>query len=244
MPAQFNRLHPPSLRDTCTHEILGKILSGELQPGDKLPSERDLSEMLGVSRTIVNQALSELDSMGFVDAQPRKAAVVCDFKKSPTPQSLAVVMSYQSSQLDETLFVDMMGFHLLLEMGSARLACEHIFPETLEEMRQLLDGIEVANDPIDLIYQFHYHLTRASGNTIYAMFFRACEPLTKALIRQHVQLRAADTLETNAHRRALVDAIATNQPDLAVRLIREILIQHIPLLEEKFSKYEPQTGRS
>lgn len=237
MAPQFNRLHAPSLKDTCAHEILAKILSGELQPGDKLPSERELSEMLGVSRVIVNQALGQLSSMGFVDAQPRKAAVVCDFKKYPTPQSLAVVMSYQSSQLDETLFVDMMGFHLLLEMGSARLACEHIFPETLAEMYRLLDGIDQSEDPINLVYQLHYQLTRASGNTIYAMFFRACEPLTKALIRQHLQLRARDAAETNAQRRALVDAIAANQPDQAVRLIRELLIRHIPLLEEKFDKY-------
>ena len=119
----FTRLNTPTLKQNCTQAIMSKIISGELKPGDRLPPERELAEMMGISRSSVNQSVLELESMGFLNIQPRRGTVVRDYRKYPTPQSLAAIMSYDSVELDHSIFSDMMDFRRLVEMECARLAC-------------------------------------------------------------------------------------------------------------------------
>lgn len=107
----FTRLNTPTLKQNCTQAIMSKIISGELKPGDRLPPERELAEMMGISRSSVNQSVLELESMGFLNIQPRRGTVVRDYRKYPTPQSLAAIMSYDSVELDHSIFSDMMDFY-------------------------------------------------------------------------------------------------------------------------------------
>ena len=58
----FTRLNTPTLKQNCTQAIMSKIISGELKPGDRLPPERELAEMMGISRSSVNQSVLELET--------------------------------------------------------------------------------------------------------------------------------------------------------------------------------------
>ena len=82
-----------SVAETIYQRILAKILSGELRPGDWLPPERELAELMGVSRSSLHNALVRLESSGFVSVEARRGTVVADYRKHPTPQSLSAVMS-------------------------------------------------------------------------------------------------------------------------------------------------------
>ena len=75
----FTRLNTPTLKQNCTQAIMSKIISDELKPGDRLPPERELAEMMGISRSSVNQSVLELESMGFLNIQPRRGTVVRDY---------------------------------------------------------------------------------------------------------------------------------------------------------------------
>lgn len=231
----FSKLNPPTLKEVCTQAILGKILSGELRPGDRLPSERDLAEMLGISRSSVNQSILELESRGFLAIQPRRGTVVCDYRKHPTPQSLAALMSYDSVDLDRSIFFDMMAFRLLIESECARLACTNIYDSTRAEMEGLVDALERGGDPAEQLYRFHYCLTQASGNGVYSMLFRAFEPVLRTLIHQHYTVRAQDVPEAVRAHRALLDAIRDGDEARAVELVREILSQGIAVLASRYA---------
>ena len=63
---RFERLGSSSLIDNIRATLLGKILSGELRPGDWLPAERDMSEQMGVSRSSLHHAVLQLESQGFL----------------------------------------------------------------------------------------------------------------------------------------------------------------------------------
>ena len=230
----FTRLNTPTLKQNCTQAIMSKIISGELKPGDRLPPERELAEMMGISRSSVNQSVLELESMGFLNIQPRRGTVVRDYRKYPTPQSLAAIMSYDSVELDHSMFSDMMDFRRLVEMECARLACDNIYDNTYAEMEGCIDALEQGGDPEEQVYQFHYRLTQASGNGIYSMFFRAFEPVIRALIKQHYSVKAGDVQESaRLHRRLLV-AIKAKDEQQAVSLTREILSQGVAVLEERY----------
>lgn len=190
--------------------------------------------MLGISRSSVNQSILELESRGFLQILPRRGTIVCDYRKHPTPQSLAALMSYGSVELDESIFSDMMAFRILIETECARLACTNIYDTTLAEMAADIDSLERGGDASEQLYAFHYRLTQASGNGVYSMLFRAFEPVIRALIAQHYSVRTEDVPEAVRAHRALLAALREKDEAAAVAHIRAILTQGISVLAERY----------
>lgn len=137
-------------------------------------------------------------------------------------------------ELDHSIFSDMMDFRRLVEMECARLACENIYDSTYAEMEGCIDALEQGDDPEEQVYQFHYRLTQASGNGIYSMFFRAFEPVIRALIKQHYSVKAGDVQASARLHRRLLAAIKAKDEQQAVSLTREILSQGVAVLEERY----------
>ena len=137
-------------------------------------------------------------------------------------------------ELDHSIFSDMMDFRRLVEMECARLACDNIYDSTYAEMEGCIDALEQGGDPEEQVYQFHYRLTQASGNGIYSMFFRAFEPVIRALIKQHYSVKAGDVQESARLHRRLLAAIKAKDEQQAVSLTREILSQGVAVLEERY----------
>ena len=233
--AAFGKISAPSLKEICVQEILTKILSGELKPGDRLPPERELAEAMGISRSSVNHGIMELETMGFLSITPRRGTVVNDYRTHPTPQSLAAVMRYSSVQMEHSLFSDLMDTRLLIEVESAKLACQNIYDTTLERMRKLVDELaQEPEDPTEILYRFHYLLTAASGNTVYAMIYRGFETVLCTLIRQHYSMRSEDIKETAQLHGQLLDAIIRKDEQAAQDLARQILMQGITVLRRRY----------
>ena len=137
--------------------------------------------------------------------------------------------------MDRALFSDLMDTRLLIESECARLACRNIYDTTLEKMQHMVD--ELAAEPIDpteILYQYHYRLVQASGNTIYSMIYRGFETVLRNLIRQHYSMRAKDIREAAQLHQQLLDAIVQKDEDAAEQTARRILTQGISALEEKY----------
>ena len=235
MEKLFNKLTQPSLKDMCVQALLEKILSGDLKVGDWLPPERELAEQMGISRSSVNQAILQLSSLGFLEIVPRRGTMVRDYRKQPTPQSLAAVMNYGSSELDQELFGSLMAFRLMIESECARLACHNIYDTTFDEMSELVEQFAAGEgDPADKLYLFHYHLSQASGNIIYSMMFRAFEPLLRTLISRHYVLQVADIQSSAQMYRQLLDDIRRKDEEKAVTDVRAIVNRGIFVLQQRY----------
>ena len=91
---EFKELTTPSLMDLFIQELQRMILSGELKIGDRLPTERELSEKMKVSRAVVNGGLNQLADMGFIRIAPRKGAFVNDYVANGDIQVLTAIMKY------------------------------------------------------------------------------------------------------------------------------------------------------
>lgn len=233
--AHFTQIENSAIIESIVSQLTAKILSGELKPGDKLPTERALGEKFNVSRSSVHQAILKLEGQGLLSVVPRRGTVVSDYRKYPTPGSLAALMSYSSVELDISLFSDMMDTRLWLESECARRACTNIYGTTLAQMRALVKEMALPGaDVTDLIYKFHYTLTQASGNSIYAMIFRGFEPVLRALIRHHYNLQAVDIEESISLRYSLLAAIERKDEDAAASLARTIIEQGIDVLKRQY----------
>ena len=77
----FEQLYAPSLKELFVQKLQGMILSGELPVGEKLPSERELCQHMGVSRAVVNGGITELARQGFLEVRPRQGAFVADYRR-------------------------------------------------------------------------------------------------------------------------------------------------------------------
>lgn len=224
-----------SISSSIAAELLGKILSGELRPGLHLPTEREMAAEMGVSRSSVHQAIVELELQGFVSIVPRHGTIVNDFRKYPTPQSLGALMSSDSLELDRSLFDDMMDTRLWLESECARRACTHIFDSTIDEMQEISRRMVLPGaDLTELIYSFHYKLTQASGNSLYAMIFRGFEPVLRKMIAHHYSVRPEGIAVSAAMRLELIDCIRRKDENAAAECVCAIIRQGINVLEERY----------
>lgn len=233
----FERLSAVSIKESIADALLGKIISGELQPGDRLPAERDMAEQMGVSRSSLHHAVLQLETQGFLKIESRRGTVVADYRKYPTPQSLSALVGYGSEEINEPLFHDLMDARIWLESGCARRACRNIYESTLEEMQSIAERIETETDNLPgIIYRYHYLLTQASGNSVFSMMFRAFEPVITTLITRYYTMRNADIPAEAAMHLELLEYIRAGDEDAAAECVERMLRLGMDELGRRYRK--------
>ena len=105
------------------------ILSGELKEGQRLPSERDLSSALGISRGIINAGIVELSAKGLLKSVPRKGTFVSKFEEEGTIYALELLMNYADGEINKQLFLDMIEVKRQIESRCAYLAAKNHLEE-------------------------------------------------------------------------------------------------------------------
>lgn len=101
----FTQIVAPTLRELFLQQILEQIFSGELKPGDKLPTERELAETMGVSRSMVHLGIEDLERMGFISIIPRKGNYVIDFWKNGNLETLRGIAKYSRDKIDNNMLI-------------------------------------------------------------------------------------------------------------------------------------------
>ena len=136
----------------------------ELRPGDRLMSERELAERLGVSRTSVRQALTALEVMGLVDVRHGGGVFLARALDDVLP-SLATQLVHSHEQLPAVVEV-----REAIETQTARLAARRRSDEDLREMHEALARMEAAidsnGDPASADAEFHTAIVNAAGNPL------------------------------------------------------------------------------
>ena len=143
-----------------------QILSGQLQPGDKLPTESAVMELLGVSRTVVREAISRLQASGHVETRHGIGTFVL---QSPTTHNFRIA-EQDMATADDVIAV--LELRISLETEAAGLAAQRATPEQLTAMANALHGFATAihsqSDAVPSDYQFHMEVAKATGNRHFA----------------------------------------------------------------------------
>lgn len=109
------------------------ISSDNLQPDDRLPTEQDLCEQLGVSRTVVREAIKVLVATGLVYTRRGSGLYVAN-----KASSFAKTMLDALTPVDPTQVINLYEFRFTLELPAARLAAERITPQELRQLREVV----------------------------------------------------------------------------------------------------------
>jgi len=165
---------PASLAVQLADELRKLLESGELKPGDKLPSELDLMETYGVSRTVVREAISSLKAESLVSTQQGVGAFVI--------QTVPVVPFRVAREDLDTVkeLIDLLELRVSLESETAALAATRRTPKQLEALREALSEltfcIKSSQDHVEPDFRFHMEIARASNNHYFSDLFRYLGP--------------------------------------------------------------------
>ncbi len=214
-----------NLADEVIQRIRKEVASGRLAPGTRLPTEQKLMAAMGVSRTVVREAVAALRADGLVTTRQGSGAYVADVSRQPfriDPEGL--------SSIEDVLAV--MELRQAIEVEAAALAAERVTAKVLEPIARTLRAIEAAiakgEGAVNEDFDFHLAIAAGSGNPRFAELL---EFLGRHVIpRQSVRL-AVTTAEE--HSRYLVhiqrehgriyDAIRKGDPGDARRAMRNHL---------------------
>jgi DNA-binding FadR family transcriptional regulator len=207
-------------------QIENNILSGKWKIGEKIPTERELVEMYGASRTVVNAALSELAQKGFLNINPRQWTQVADYKKDGTLAVLISVMEYNGEDVDFGLLQSVLDARRLVETESARLAAENRKDEDIKRLEKICEKEKAAKtleERAKLDYSFHHALTLASGNIVYPLIINSFEPFAKKYLAAFYE-RLDDPQIINERHGEIVNSIKMGDAEKAERLVRKLLL--------------------
>lgn len=206
-------------------QIKGMIKSGDLQPGDRLPSERDLVEHLQVSRTSIREALSALQLIGLVESRHGEGNFIRAGLDLNFLEPLSVLFL-----LDRTPAAEVLQFRLLLEVESARLAATEAGPEQIAKIGAAVEYLERCQQDeeqsIRWDKELHYAIAEASGNRLLYNVVISISDLVDLSIedsRAKILMDPANRDTLHQQHKGVYAAIVAGKGDLAAQRMREHL---------------------
>lgn len=198
-----------SLPDRLSVDLERLILDGVLKAGDRLPSERQLGEELGVSRVSIRQALHELEARGLVDRRPGRGTIIL----APTASggagdALASLMNSGSNTTTELARI--MELRAVIEPPIAALAAARVTPRDVEQLRLLVEEMERETDLeryAELDRSFHHAISVYTHNPLFAQLTALIATEIAPSRRRSLQTPARRQASSVAHRR-IFEAIA------------------------------------
>lgn len=142
-----------------------QIIAGVYQPGDRLPSLRELGEMLGVGQSTVREAVGSLKTIGLVVIRQGEGTFVSRYE----PEELLSAFEMTKTVTKQDI-IDLLEVRKIIETGIVRLAAERRSDEDLDRIEEALQEMEDAleqqhlGDQAD--WNFHYALSRAAHNAM------------------------------------------------------------------------------
>jgi len=189
------------------------IETGGLQPGDRLPGERDLARSLGVSRPTVRSGLKALEAMGVVLSRPGAGTFIADGPPDLGREPLGLLAALHGFTPDE-----MFEARRVLEVGVAGLAAEHAAAENLTSMAEELSEMFAAlEDPRAFLLhdvRFHRALASGCGNRVLAALVEMVAAQFYEQRRQTVA-GARDLRESAEMHRRVFRAVRSKDPEAA-----------------------------
>ncbi|MEW6424471.1 MAG: FadR/GntR family transcriptional regulator [Bacillota bacterium] len=151
--------------EIIAEQIKNLIASGNLSPGDKLLSERELAEQLRVSRTSVREALCALDMAGLIEVRPGEGAFVRHAGTDTVIEPLSFAILLEKDRVRDILEV-----RLGLEVESAGLAAQRATEKELAKMeaalRQMEEDVQTGRSGEKADFDFHYAIAEAAHNQL------------------------------------------------------------------------------
>jgi GntR family transcriptional repressor for pyruvate dehydrogenase complex len=225
MESIFNGIENQKIYQKIVQQIRQLIENGQLKPGDRLPAERELAQLLGCSRASLREAFRVLESEGVLISKHGEGRFVQDIHP--------LVMSYRFDQVDllkQSAILSFLEAREALEPKIAELAAVRAREEHILRLQQVIDNMKVAlKDKENEVSQdsaFHLAMAEASQNFVFVTIMRT-NLTTIRQIRQATLIQVTRYEQSIAEHQAILEAIKKRDG----RLAAEMALRHIQNLK-------------
>ena len=228
------------LSDEVTKAIENMIIDNNLQPGDKLPSQAELSRSLNVGSRSIREAVRSLESRGLVETKQGKGVFVKNSNLDFFLETLKDNLAFQLPKEIKTL-IDLANIRMMVETVAIYNIALDTPPGLIDSMKDLLERMERKAEKNDieayniLDVELHKAIIRATGNDIIiSLYNHLFELLIKSFQRTGVMKGSKET--SRKEHREMLKAIETSDGEKA----REIMTRHINSTLNKLKKMQEQ----
>ena len=203
-----------------------RLILKKLRPGDKLPSERELAELLKVSRSSIRDAIRGLELMGMVEPRQGAGTIVREISSDALVNPFSNALKRRRESVSELL-----DFRKMLEPPLAARAATNVSAEEIAEMEEILVRQEIklakAESAVAEDSEFHYSVALASGNSVVLKVLDILMDLLRDTRERSLQVEGRPQKSIAGHRRILA-AIKRHDAEGAKAAMR----RHIEDVEE------------
>ncbi len=213
-----------SLVDKVETNLIALLVENNLKVGDSIPKELELAEVLGVSRTVVREALLRLRLMGLIESKKKKGAVIT------SPDLVSILeKSMNPKILDDATLKEVFEMRLSLEIGMADFIMERVEPEDIVELRKIVLSEPAETDgvvfEINHEIAFHGKLYEITRNATMKKFQRMLLPVFDYVHASGLLKKMSASGSFVSHK-DLVDIIETGNAEMFRNGMRSHLENH------------------
>lgn len=205
---KFQKIVAPTITELFERQMQGAILSGQVTPGEKLPTEAELAENMNISKSAVHAGIKNLERMGFVHIVPRHGVYVSDWAEFGNVDTLISVLKYQGGKLDKGTAASLLQTRTAVEGLAARLFIQRHTNSDIAALRGIIDEFRTASQVkpradidrlAELACSFHRYICVKSGNNVIPLIVNGFHDVNIALwtlwIRQVGPKAAVEVLD-------------------------------------------------
>lgn len=220
--------------------IKNQIRVGALNVGGKLPAERELSEILGVSRNSVREAIRSLDIMGVISSHQGAGNYLTGNFENNLVESMT--MMFLLNQID---YQQISQLRRGLELQALTLAIDNITEEEINELIKINSQLEHEKEEINVMLdkQLHYNIALASRNSLIIDILQALSELIDQFIydlRRDILSSEDSRIILNEAHDGMMKSLITRDKNLAYEAINK----HFGIVDEKLREKEQKTWRN
>jgi GntR family transcriptional repressor for pyruvate dehydrogenase complex len=232
---EFNSVTVVRPYEQIVTQIQGAIRDGQLTRGARLPTERELAESFGVSRSVVREAVKVLGAMGLVESRQGSGLYVRNDTIQTVSRAFILSVSPDAESVDR-----LFEFRQGLEAEACRLAAARRTDAHLAAMTDVLARIDPADTTEDwetfghVDVQFHMLVAEASGNPYLQVAIATARDMQSDVVGLFAA-RAGSMLQAMTHHRTVLDAIRERDAEGAattmtehIRYTSHVVHPHIP----------------
>ncbi len=217
-----------SLVDRVEANLVELLNERKLKVGDTIPKEIELAESLGVSRTVIREALLRLRMMGLIESKKKKGAVIT------SPDLFGILSkSMNPHLLDQDTLKEIFEIRLVLEIGMADLIFRGITKEDIQILHEIVDGEPDASQyhlfNVEHEISFHGKLYEITGNNTMKKFQKMLLPVFD-YVHNSGLLKKQPLLKTFVSHRDLVAILEKETPEKFRNGMRNHLENHFARL--------------
>ncbi|HEV7850182.1 MAG TPA: GntR family transcriptional regulator [Mycobacterium sp.] len=213
-----------SVPEDVFEQILADVLSGEMQPGETLPSERRLAEVLGVSRPAVREALKRVSAAGLVEVRQGDATTVRDFRRHAGLDLLPRLL-LRGGELDLAVVRSILEARLHNGPKAAELAAVRRPPGLAALLDETIGSLESETDAVEQqrhALTFWDHVVDGADSIVFRLMYNTLRATYEPALPALAAVMAAEVGRPQAYRE-LAAAIAAGDPDAARKAATDLL---------------------